>query len=139
MAVLDPAGSGPAPARGARPVNSNQRGNTRDRARRKALLLSPAGGWGGDGETVPCWECGVLCGPVDVDLCVDRIIPAARGGTYWDPDNIAPHCSQCSHRQGNRLMRIQIAPDVELYVGPVLITEAVGVDNTDKCGVVSFV
>ncbi|QDK01713.1 HNH endonuclease [Mycobacterium phage Rita1961] len=81
--------------------NGNQRGNSVDRARRKAWLLSPEAGWGGDGETVPCWECGVLCGPDDVDLFADRIIPCERGGTYRR-ENIAPHCDLCSHRQGQR-------------------------------------
>ncbi|QBP32642.1 HNH endonuclease [Mycobacterium phage GodPhather] len=82
--------------------NGNARGNSRDRARRRAFLLSPEGGWGGDGETVPCWECGVLCGPDDVDLVCDRIIPGERGGSYFDPGNVAPHCTLCSHRQGQR-------------------------------------
>ncbi|AAN01911.1 HNH endonuclease [Mycobacterium phage West99] len=84
--------------------NGNQRGSSADRARRKAWLLSPEAGWGGDGETVPCWDCGVLCGPDEVDLCADRIIPDIRGGTYRR-DNLAPHCAQCSHRQGNAIMR----------------------------------
>lgn len=79
--------------------NGNQRGSSYDRERRRAWLLSEAAGWGGDGETVPCWECGVLCGPDDVGLVCDRIVPAERGGTYART-NIAPHCELCSHRQG---------------------------------------
>lgn len=85
--------------------NGNQRGSSYDRAARKSWLLSPAAGWGGDGETVPCWTCGVLCGPNDVELFADRIIPAVGGGTYRR-DNIAPHCDLCSHRQGYFLMKL---------------------------------
>lgn len=81
--------------------NSAERGSSYDRARRKAWLLSPEAGWGGDGQTVPCWECGVLCGPDDVDLIADRIIPGEYGGTYARP-NLAPHCGLCSCRQGQR-------------------------------------
>lgn len=81
--------------------NGNCSGSSYDRARRKLWLLSVEAGWGGDGETVPCWECGVLCGPDDVELFADRIIPHARGGTYART-NIAPHCALCSHRQGQR-------------------------------------
>ena len=63
-------------------------------------MLSPTAEWGGDGVTVPCWECGVLVGD-DLELFCDRIIPAARGGTY-ERSNIAPHCAVCSHRQGQK-------------------------------------
>jgi hypothetical protein len=80
--------------------NGNQRGSTADRRRRKLWLLSPEGGWGGDGIDVPCWECGVLC--EYEDLVADRIIPWCRGGTYAR-GNIAPHCHQCSHQQGQRI------------------------------------
>lgn len=86
----------------------DHRGAASDRRARRAWLLSPEAGWGGDGETVPCWECGVLCGPDDVDLCVDRIIPGERGGTYRR-SNIAPHCALDSHRQGNRRARQLVA------------------------------
>lgn len=81
--------------------NSAERGSAANRRARKRWLLSPEAQWGGDGETVPCWECGVLCGPDDVDLVADRVIPGERGGTYAR-DNIAPHCSLCSCRQGQR-------------------------------------
>lgn len=83
--------------------NGNQRGSSYARRTRKMWLVSPEAGWGGDGETVPCWECGALCGLADddVELMADRIIPSERGGTYRR-DNIAPHCALCSHRQGQR-------------------------------------
>lgn len=77
--------------------NSNERGSAADRRRRRRWLLSPEARWGGDGETVPCWQCGVLL--EFEDLFVDRIIPGERGGRY-DRDNIAPHCELCSCRQG---------------------------------------
>ena len=81
--------------------NGNDRGSSRDRRARKLWLISGAAGWGGNGEDVPCWECGVL---VEIDdLIADRIIPAERGGRYTR-DNIAPHCATCSHRQGYRAM-----------------------------------
>jgi len=79
---------------------TNGRGNNRARRRRKLLILSSAGGWGGDGFDVPCWECGILL--EYEDLFCDRIIPSERDGRYSDPDNIAPHCCLCSHRQGQR-------------------------------------
>ena len=88
--------------------NGNHRGSSYDRARRKAWLLSPEAGWGGDGETVPCWTCGVLCGPDDVELFADRIVPHINGGTYRR-DNLAPHCDTCSHRQGQRITALMLA------------------------------
>lgn len=84
--------------------NGNQRGSSYQRRARKAWLLSPEAGWGGDGQSVPCWECGVLCGPDDAELIADRIIPWCQGGTYIR-SNVAPHCDRCSHQQGQRLMR----------------------------------
>ncbi len=77
--------------------NGDPRGSSVQRRARRFWLLSAAAGWGGDGETVPCWECGVLL-EFD-DLFVDRIIRGEDGGTYGR-DNIAPHCCPCSGRQG---------------------------------------
>jgi len=79
--------------------NTNDRGNTAQRRARKLWLLSHEAGWGGDGETVPCWECGMLC--EYEDLVADRIISGENGGRYTR-DNIAPHCQLCSCRQGQR-------------------------------------
>lgn len=75
------------------------RGSAAQRRARKVWLLSPAAGWGGDGETVPCWECDVLL-EID-DVFADRIIPGEDGGRYVKA-NVAPHCSLCSGRQGQR-------------------------------------
>lgn len=79
--------------------NTNERGSSYERRRRKLWLISPESGWGGDGHDVPCWECGVL---VELeDLIADRIIGGEVGGRYTR-DNIAPHCPLCSGQQGQR-------------------------------------
>ena len=77
--------------------NSNERGSSYDRRARRAWLVTPAAGWGGDGEKVPCWECGLM---VDTTtMIVDRIVSGEDGGRYVRA-NIRPHCSLCSGRQG---------------------------------------
>jgi hypothetical protein len=79
--------------------NTNERGSSYERRRRKLWLISPEAGWGGDGIDVPRWDCGVL---VELeDLIADRIIRGEDGGRYTR-DNIAPHCPLCSCRQGQR-------------------------------------
>lgn len=79
--------------------NTNERGSAADRRARKLWLVSAAAGWGGDGQDVPCWECGVL---VELeDLIADRIVGGEDGGRYTR-DNIAPHCPRCSGQQGQR-------------------------------------
>ncbi|MCU1418525.1 MAG: hypothetical protein JWP32_2699 [Schumannella sp.] len=86
--------------------NTNERGSSYERRRRKLWLVSPEAGWGGDGETVPCWECDVL---VELaDLVADRIFPGEDGGRYTR-DNIAPHCPLCSGRQGARRTQVILA------------------------------
>ena len=75
--------------------------------RRRALkiwMLSPDAGFGGDGVTVACSESD--CGNVLTydTLYKDRIVPAEKGGRYVK-GNVKPHCSTCSHRQGNRRCR----------------------------------
>lgn len=79
--------------------NGNQRGSSYDRRARRAWLLSPAAGFGGDGVKVACWECGAMVN--DRTLFVDRIIPCHEGGRHRR-DNIRPHCATCSHREGQR-------------------------------------
>lgn len=95
--------------------NSAERGGARDRRARRRWLLSPEAEWGGDGLDVPCWGCGVLL--EFEDIFVDRIIPGERGGRYGR-DNIAPHCSWCSCRQGQlrttAIRRVQQGPGREL-------------------------
>lgn len=71
------------------------RGNSRDRAARRAWILSPAAGFGGNGATVPCVHCHKI---VTADLMhVDRIVP---GGTYRR-NNIQPSCAKCNHDRCN--------------------------------------
>ncbi len=79
--------------------NSAERGSSHARRSRRLWLLTEGAGWGGDGETVPCWECHVILW--FEDIFVDRIIPGERHGRYTR-DNIAPHCCLCSCRQGQR-------------------------------------
>ncbi|HEY2066353.1 MAG TPA: hypothetical protein VGG84_10380, partial [Gemmatimonadaceae bacterium] len=79
--------------------NSNERGSSYERRRRKQWLLSPDSGFGGDNITVPCWEC--LTHVTFDSMFVDRIIPGELGGTYRR-GNIRPHCEACSCRQGQR-------------------------------------
>ena len=81
--------------------NRNQRGSSYDRRARRAWLVSPAAGFGGDGEKVPCWECGKM---LTVDqVTPDRLIPGSQGGTYRRSNIRGPHCVTCSCRQGARL------------------------------------
>ncbi|AGT12977.1 HNH endonuclease [Mycobacterium phage KayaCho] len=80
--------------------NGNDRGSSYDRRARRAWLLSPASGFGGDGVKVPCWECGAMVN--DKTIHVDRIVPAHEGGRYIR-SNIRPHCPTCSHREGARV------------------------------------
>jgi 5-methylcytosine-specific restriction endonuclease McrA len=82
--------------------NGNDRGSSYDRRARRAWLLSPASGFGGDGVKVACWECGAMVS--DKTIHVDRIVPAHQGGRYVRA-NIRPHCPTCSHREGQRVMR----------------------------------
>lgn len=104
--------------------NSNERGSSYDRRARRAWLLSPAAGFGGNGEKVPCWECGAMVS--DRTLICDRIVPGEFGGRYTR-GNIRPHCQTCSCRQGNR--RTQelrgLAPPGSVWADPY--------DDTDHC------
>lgn len=77
--------------------NSNERGSSYDRRARRAWLLSPASGFGGNGEKVPCWECGAMVN--DKTLVVDRVTAGEDGGRYTR-GNIRPHCPTCSCLQG---------------------------------------
>ena len=89
--------------------NSNERGSSYDRRARRAWLLSPISGFGGDGTNVQCWECGAFVN--DETLVVDRIVPGELGGTYRR-SNIRPHCRTCSCRQGaRRTWEIRLALD----------------------------
>lgn len=75
--------------------NSNQRGNTRDRARRRAWLLKTYE------SDVPgfcrCYRCGGLLS--ENTLTVDRIVPGCKGGRYVRK-NIRPACAKCNSETG---------------------------------------
>lgn len=77
-------------------TNRNDRGNTADRAARRAYLLATFG----DGATAPCWRCEVVL--TDETITVDRIVPGAEGGTYRR-DNIRPACAPCNSLTGATL------------------------------------
>lgn len=81
-------------------TNRNERGSSYDRRARRAWLVSPAAGFGGDGVKVPCWECGKLL--TEDQVIADRLIPGEAGGTYRRSNIRGPHCSLCSCRQGAR-------------------------------------
>lgn len=80
--------------------NSNQRGNTRDRAaRRKWLLETFRADVDFHGEPAcRCYRCGVLL--VESTITVDRIVPGCQGGTYRR-NNIRPACSVCNTATGS--------------------------------------
>lgn len=80
-------------------TNRNERGSSYDRRARRAWLVTPKAGFGGDNVKVPCWECGVML--TKDELIVDRIISGEDGGRYIRT-NIRPQCPGCSGRSGQR-------------------------------------
>jgi 5-methylcytosine-specific restriction endonuclease McrA len=79
--------------------NSNQRGNTRDRAaRRKWLVKTFRADVTFEGlPACRCYRCGTLL--IESTVTVDRIVPGCRGGTYRR-NNIRPACSVCNTATG---------------------------------------
>jgi hypothetical protein len=72
-------------------AGGDKRGSSADRRRRRAWLISPASGFGGDGVKAPCyWGCGREVDDSTVEA--DRIIP---GGSYRR-GNIVPACRPCN-------------------------------------------
>lgn len=75
--------------------NRNVRGNSRDRAARRAYLLRVYE------SNVPghcrCYRCGWLL--YNETLTVDRIVPGAKGGRYVR-SNIRPACAGCNSETG---------------------------------------
>lgn len=82
-------------------TNGNVRGNTRDRAARRAFLLTKFG----DGETCPCYRCGATL--TDETITVDRIVPGVAGGRYTR-ENIRPACGPCNSETGGALARLAV-------------------------------
>lgn len=77
-------------------TNRNARGNTKDRAARRAFLLTKFG----DGETCPCYRCAIVLD--NSTVTADRIVPGIRGGRYTR-DNIRPACGPCNSSTGGAL------------------------------------
>jgi hypothetical protein len=80
--------------------NGNDNGNSDDRRARRLWLVSPAAGFGGDGEKVLCQVCRAVYVTVS-NMVVGRIVPRTKGGTYRR-GNIRPECAPCSCREGQR-------------------------------------
>lgn len=79
-----------------RTKDGDKRGNAQQRRARKLWLLSPAAGFGGTGEKVPCVHCSAMLSFEEID--VDRIVP---GGSYRR-DNVQPSCAFDNRSRGNR-------------------------------------
>ncbi len=77
-------------------TNRNARGNSSDRARRRAFLLRAYESNIGPG-ICRCYRCGVAL--VEATITVDRIVPGCLGGKYRR-DNIRPACSSCNSETG---------------------------------------
>lgn len=80
--------------------NGNESGSSKDRRARRAWLVTPEAGFGGDGLKVLCQVCFGLYVTVE-DMVVGRITAGVEGGTYRR-DNVRPECSGCSCREGQR-------------------------------------
>jgi 5-methylcytosine-specific restriction endonuclease McrA len=81
--------------------NSNVRGSSYSRAKRRAYLLTVWQSDRGPG-TCRCYRCGAIL--VEATLTVDRINPGCLGGTY-QRHNIRPACGACNSSTGNTLRR----------------------------------
>jgi hypothetical protein len=86
--------------------NSATRGNSKDRAARRAYLLTTFG----DGVTCQCHTCPAVLD--DSTITVDRIVPGVLGGSYFDKTNLLPQCHPCSRKQGATVAALmkRIAP-----------------------------
>lgn len=90
------------------------RGNARDRAARRAWLVTPQAGWGGNGTFAPCAaKVSAKCQEIvdTVTMEVDRIVPGCLGGRYVR-SNIRPTCWDCnnhlSHEQKAELKSLRL-------------------------------
>lgn len=82
--------------------NSNARGSSYSRRRRKEWLLETFG----NGETVKCYRCPTIL--TFFTVSVDRIIPGCQGGTYRR-GNIRPACLPCNSETGGATRRLTAA------------------------------
>lgn len=93
--------------------NSDARGSTTDRRRRREYLVQAYRANTDDETGEPacrCYRCGVLL-TVDT-VTVDRIIPGCKGGRYVR-DNIRPACGRCNSEAGARLRADTILPTLD--------------------------
>jgi hypothetical protein len=104
--------SAPASRRGT--SNSNRRGNSLERAARRAWLVVTYG----DGLEVLCFHCGTRLTTATVSC--DRIRPGVRRGTYAR-GNIRPSCLGCNVADGGRMGR---ARQLGRTVEPIKLTPA---------------
>ena len=78
--------------------NQNVRGNTKDRAARRAWLMKTYA------ANIPgycrCYRCGALL--FGEMLTIDRIKPGCKGGKYVR-SNIRPSCADCAAVTGSQL------------------------------------
>lgn len=90
-------------------TNTNVRGNTEDRRRRKLyLLVTYAADVDLNGECAcRCYRCGELL-TFDT-VTVDKIVPQCCGGTYVRT-NIRPACGPCNSKTGGRLAKSTTQP-----------------------------
>lgn len=79
--------------------NRNARGNSADRARRRAYLLESFESDQGPG-TCRCYRCGKILR--NDSVTVDRIVPGCHGGRYVR-SNIRPACAECNSETGGSL------------------------------------
>jgi hypothetical protein len=81
--------------------NRNARGNSKDRAARRAYLLRVFQSNRGQG-TCRCYRCGIIL--VETTVTVDRVLPGCKGGRYVR-SNIRPACATCNSETGGGLAR----------------------------------
>jgi hypothetical protein len=79
--------------------NANVRGNSKDRARRRAYLLRTYQSDRGPG-TCRCYRCGDIL--TEHTVTADRIVPGCMGGRYVR-SNIRPACGRCNSETGGGL------------------------------------
>lgn len=68
---------------------------------------------------LPCHICGM---PIDYSLPpgdpmsyeLDEIVPVSKGGSPYDPDNVAPAHRVCNQRKGNRTQEAPAPPRLPL-------------------------
>ena len=84
-------------------TNGNVRGNSVDRARRRAWLVKTFQSDQGPG-TCRCYRCGALL--TEDTVTVDRIVPGCHGGSYRR-NNIRPACATCNSATGTLAAQTQ--------------------------------